>query len=65
MYRVSYTKWYPLGGGDPQDLDQPPPPGPRFEGTRYTDTVYVRLEKKDWLIFQIEQVRGETISADR
>ena len=59
VFQVSYTKWVPEPGQDPgtnsagstESLDTA---GPRFTSLEITERVYLRLDRKDWVIYRFE-----------
>jgi hypothetical protein len=59
VFQVSYTKWVPEPGQDPgtdsagstESLDTV---GPRFMSLEITERVYLRLDRKDWVIYRFE-----------
>ena len=59
VFQVSYTKWVPESGqdtgtdsaGSTELLDTG---GPRFTSLEITERVYLRLDRKDWVIYRFE-----------
>jgi hypothetical protein len=53
VFRVRYTKWTP----EPVEESQSDPSiaeGPGFTSTRISQRVYLRLDRKDWVIYRFE-----------
>jgi hypothetical protein len=53
VFRASYTKWFPKPAAESQpDLSQAE--GPGISSLEIRERVYLRLERKDWVIYRFE-----------
>ena len=53
VFRASYTKWVPIPQEEPA-TDAPQPEGPAFTSRQISERVYLRLDRRDWVIYRFE-----------
>jgi hypothetical protein len=53
IFRTSYTKWAPKPAAEPQP-DMSEADGPGFTSFEISERVYLRLDRKDWVIYRFE-----------
>jgi hypothetical protein len=59
VFQVSYTKWVPEPGQEPGSdsagsTELLETEGPRFTNLEITERVYLKLDRKDWVIYRFE-----------
>lgn len=63
VFRVDYEKWTPAGASEEDSGLTDIPKGPRFEGTRTTDRVFLRLDKGDWVIYRMDRLSASAMDS--
>jgi hypothetical protein len=53
LFRASYTKWAPKPAAEPPP-DMSEADGPGFTSFEISERVYLRLDRKDWVIYRFE-----------
>jgi hypothetical protein len=60
VFLASYTKWAPEPGqeasADRGSPDYPETAGPSFSSRRIRERVYLRMDRKDWVIYKFERL---------
>ena len=54
-FLVNYEKWQPVPGEESSNIVN-------YEGFKKTDRVFLKLDKKDWIIYKIDRLKSELIS---
>jgi hypothetical protein len=58
VYRVSFTKWYPNPAEEPgtEHSESTEPTRPSYRSLEISERVYLRLDRKDWVIYRFERL---------